>query len=71
MLVAWPQSTPLVPDFTDINWLAMPTPMMEPMRVWELEAGSPNHQVPRFQMIAATRRAKTMAKPAFAADLQD
>src|SRR5215469_11082905 len=61
---AWPQSTPLVPDFTLINWLAMPTPMMEPIKVCELEAGSPNHQVPTFQRMAAIKRAKTMAKPA-------
>ena len=32
--------------------------------VWELEAGSPNHQVLRFQRMAAISRAKTMAKPA-------
>ena len=32
--------------------------------VCELEAGSPNHQVLRFQMIAAISSAKTMAKPA-------
>jgi hypothetical protein len=32
--------------------------------VWELEAGRPKYQVPRFQRIAATRSAKTMAKPA-------
>jgi len=43
----------------------MPTPMIEPIRVCELDAGSPNDQVPRFQMIAAIRRAKTMAKPAW------
>lgn len=30
--------------------------MMEPIRVWELEAGRPNHHVPRFQRIAAIRR---------------
>src|ERR1700722_939015 len=64
IVVAWAQSTPLVPVFTDINWLAMPTPMIEPIRVCELDEGSPNHQVPRFQMIAATRSAKTIAKPA-------
>ncbi len=46
------------------SWLAMPTPMMEPTMVWELEAGRPNHQVPRFQRMAAMSRAKTMAKPA-------
>src|ERR1700722_16492987 len=65
MLVAWPQSTPLVPDFTDISWLAMPTPMIEPIRVCELEAGNPKYQVPRFQMIAATNNANTIAKPAW------
>ena len=38
--------------------------MIEPMSVCELEDGSPNHHVPRFQMIAAARSAKTIAKPA-------
>src|ERR1700693_6201860 len=46
-----------------MNWLARPTPITEPIRVCELEAGRPNHQVPRFQIMAATSRAKTMAKP--------
>ena len=32
--------------------------------VCELEAGSPNHQVLRFQMMAAMSSAKTMEKPA-------
>ena len=32
--------------------------------VWELDAGRPSHQVPRFQMIAAMSSANTMAKPA-------
>ena len=32
--------------------------------VWELEAGRPNHQVLRFQRMAAMSSAKTMAKPA-------
>ncbi len=31
--------------------------------VCELDAGSPNHQVPRFQTIAAISSAKTMANP--------
>ena len=35
------QSTPLMPLWPLMSWLAMPTPMMEPMRVWELEAGRP------------------------------
>jgi hypothetical protein len=42
----------------------MPTPMMEPIMVCELEAGRPRHQVARFQRIAATSSAKTIAKPA-------
>ena len=46
-----------------MSWLAMPTPMMEPIMVWELEAGRPRHQVARFQRMAAMSRAKTMAKP--------
>src|SRR3984885_8242440 len=58
------QSTPEVPVEPDINWLATPTPMIEPMRVCELEAGSPYHQVLRFQRIAETSSAKTIANPA-------
>ncbi len=64
MFIACAQSTPLVPDLTDMSWLAIPTPMMEPIRVWELEAGNPKYQVLRFQIMAATRRAKTIANPA-------
>src|SRR5580704_12929179 len=41
-----------------------PTPMMEPMSVWELEDGRPKYHVPKFQMIAAMSRANTIAKPA-------
>ena len=44
--------------------LATPTPMIEPMSVWELEAGRPKNQVPRFQRIAESRSEKTMANPA-------
>src|SRR5271156_4133731 len=64
MLAACPQSTPLVPDFTDINWFAMPTPMIEPISVCELDEGRLKYQVPRFQMIAATSSANTIANPA-------
>lgn len=42
----------------------MPTPMIEPISVCELEAGRPKYQVPTFQMIAAISSANTMAKPA-------
>ena len=38
--------------------------MIEPIKVCEDDAGRPSHQVPRFQMIAASSRANTMAKPA-------
>src|ERR1019366_10683985 len=63
-LVACSQSTPEVPLWPLINWLANPTPMMEPTIVCELEAGSPNHHVLKFQMMAAISSAKTIAKPA-------
>src|SRR5579871_3886524 len=63
MFAAWPQSTPLVPTLTAINWLAIPTPMIDPMSVWELDAGRPRYQVPRFQIIAATSSANTIANP--------
>src|SRR5580704_11494520 len=43
---------------------ARPTPIMEPISAWELDAGKPRYQVPRFQMMAAIRSANTMAKPA-------
>src|ERR1700678_2893939 len=62
--LAFDQSTPDVPLRPCNSALVMPTPMMEPTRVWELDAGNPNAQVPRFQMIAAIRSANTMAKPA-------
>ena len=42
----------------------MPTPMIEPIRVWELDAGRPKYQVPRFHMMAAISSANTIAKPA-------
>src|SRR5580658_436740 len=63
-LAAWSQSTPDVPVCTFINWFDRPTPIIDPTMVCELEAGSPSHQVPRFQRIAAISSAKTMAKPA-------
>jgi hypothetical protein len=44
--------------------LAIPTPIIAPIRVWELEAGSPKYQVPTFQTMADTRREKTIANPA-------
>src|SRR6202000_1959058 len=51
ILVACSQSTPLVPERPAINWFAIPTPMIDPISVCELDAGSPSHQVPRFQII--------------------
>ena len=38
-------------------------PRMAPIKVWELEAGSPRYQVPRFQIIAAIKSAITIAMP--------
>ncbi len=54
-----PKAAPLA-----ISELTMPTPMIEPIRVCELEAGRPSHHVPRFHMIADSSSAKTMVKPA-------
>src|SRR5580698_7157733 len=58
------QSTPLVPFLPFISWFARPTPMIEPISVCELDAGSPSAHVLRFQIIAAINSAKTIAKPA-------
>ena len=44
--------------------LVTPTPMMEPISVWDDDAGRPSHQVPRFQRIAEMSIANTIAKPA-------
>ncbi len=46
-----------------ISALVKPIPMIAPMSVCELEAGSPKYQVPRFQMMAASSMEKTMARP--------
>src|SRR5262249_42977660 len=62
--VALLQSTPEVPSCPCMIALATPTPMIDPIRVCELDAGRPRYQVPRFQMIAAIRSANTIAKPA-------
>src|SRR6202451_1229037 len=64
ILVAWDQSTPEVPSRPRSRALVMPTPMIDPIRVCELDAGRPKYQVPTFQMIAAIKSANTMAKPA-------
>ena len=59
-----PRSTPLVAAPPASNWLARPTPTIEPISVCELDDGRPSHQVPRFQMMAASSKANTMARPA-------
>ncbi len=65
ILVAWLQSTPLVPAvLAAINWFMRPTPMMEPMSVCELDEGSPKYHVPKFHRMAAISKANTMANPA-------
>src|ERR1700687_5007190 len=64
ILPACDQSTPEVPSRPRSRALVMPTPIMDPIRVCELEAGRPKYQVPTFQMMAAISRANTMAKPA-------
>src|SRR5271154_6885553 len=64
ILPACDQSTPDVPSRPRNRALVMPTPMIDPIRVCELDAGKPKYQVPTFHMIAAIKRANTMAKPA-------
>src|SRR6202522_1761962 len=64
MPAACDQSTPEVPLRPRSRALVMPTPMIDPIRVCELDAGSPKYQVPTFQMMDAISRANTMAKPA-------
>ncbi|MNR66841.1 hypothetical protein D3C85_1905510 [compost metagenome] len=46
-----------------IRALARPTPRIEPISVCELDAGIPKYQVPRFQVMAAANREKTIARP--------
>src|SRR3984957_20612557 len=64
ILAACDQSTPEVPSRPRNSALVMPTPMIDPISVCELEAGSPKYQVPTFQMMAAINSANTMANPA-------
>src|SRR5665213_1712991 len=64
MPAAWLQSPPEVPLRPRSSALVMPTPMIEPIRVCELDAGRPKYQVPTFQLIAAINSANTIAKPA-------
>ena len=60
--IAWPQSTPDVTESAGaISWLAMPTPMIEPISVCEELAGRPRYQVPMFQTMAANNSAKIMS----------
>lgn len=40
---------------------ANPTPKIDPMRVWELEQGIPKYHVSKFQKMAVTSNASTMA----------
>src|SRR5215471_11029068 len=59
------QLTPSPKDLPGVRReLASPTPMIDPMSVCELDAGSPKYQVPRFQIMDESSRANTMANPA-------
>src|SRR3984957_741422 len=62
--LAFDQSTPEVPSRPRMMAFITPTPMMEPIKVCELDAGKPKAQVPRFHRMAAINSANTMAKPA-------
>ena len=41
------------------NFITSDTPSIEPIRVCELDAGSPMYHVPKFQIIAAIRSERT------------
>ena len=62
--VALAQLIPSVKCRPLITALAMPTPMIEPISVWLLDAGSPRYHVPRFHRIAEISSAKIIANPA-------
>ena len=61
---AFAQLTPSPKTRPAKSELAKPTPMMEPTKVCELEAGNPRYQVPKFQMMAEMSSENTIAKPA-------
>ena len=61
--VALCQLTPFVSDPCSSQAFIIPTPMIEPIRACELEAGRPRYQVAKFQMIAASKSASTIAMP--------
>ena len=57
--VAIDQFTPDVLPLV-IKLFARPTPRIDPIKVWELETGSPYHQVDKFQMTPARRSDTTI-----------
>src|SRR5580704_2069230 len=61
---AFAQFTPSPNTCDDSIEFAMPTPMIEPISVCELDAGRPRYQVPRFHKIADMSSANTIAQPA-------
>ncbi len=63
------QSTPLVPLLACMNWLASPTPMMEPTMVCVLDDGRPRYHVPRFQMMAAVEQRENHREAGSGTDL--
>src|SRR5258708_6933112 len=64
MSSALAQLTPLPNPLPEKNELASPTPSIEPISAWELEAGSPRYQVPKFQRIAEISSDRTIKIPA-------
>ena len=49
--------------FLSMKFITSETQRIEPIRVCELDAGSPMYQVPKFQMIAAMRSESTTVIP--------
>ena len=61
ILMASDQFTPTCVVFSGNVENTMPTPRSEPIKVCELEQGIPKYQVPKFQIIAPNKTAKTIA----------
>src|SRR5262245_40966415 len=57
------QFTPLSP-LPVSRLLAMPTPRIEPISVWELDTGSPRYHVQRFHITPASSNDSTMIRAA-------
>jgi hypothetical protein len=61
--VALCQFTPAPKEWPGVSECASPTPMIDPIRVCELDEGMPKYQVPTFHRIAPRSSARIIANP--------